>query len=59
MAQPGLGKRFDQPDLVRGADRTRFDRCVEVFQDYCTVSGAVREGIEIRTTVVPPDTRAE
>src|SRR6516225_9981205 len=25
MAEPGLGERLDQLDLVRGADRTRFD----------------------------------
>src|SRR6516225_10555590 len=25
MAEPGLGERLDQLDLVRGADRARFD----------------------------------
>jgi uncharacterized OsmC-like protein len=34
------------------ADRSRFDRCVEIFADYCTVSGAVREGIPIEHLVV-------
>ncbi|HEV8049167.1 MAG TPA: OsmC family protein [Thermoplasmata archaeon] len=29
------------------ADRSRFDHCVEIFPDYCTVSGAVREGVPI------------
>jgi uncharacterized OsmC-like protein len=29
------------------ADRERFDHCVEIFADFCTVSGAVREGIPI------------
>jgi uncharacterized OsmC-like protein len=29
------------------ADRSRFDHCVEIFPDFCTVSGAVREGIAI------------
>jgi organic hydroperoxide reductase OsmC/OhrA len=30
---------------VQESDRDRFDRCVATFADYCTVSGAVREGI--------------
>ena len=29
------------------ADRARFDHCVEIFADFCTVSGAVRDGIPI------------
>lgn len=37
------------------ADRPRFQHCVEVFEDFCTVSGAVREGITLRTEVVPPE----
>jgi organic hydroperoxide reductase OsmC/OhrA len=32
---------------VDAADRARFDHCVEIFADFCTVSGAVREGIPI------------
>jgi uncharacterized OsmC-like protein len=35
------------------ADRGRFDRCVEIFPDFCTVSGAVREGIPIDHRVGP------
>jgi uncharacterized OsmC-like protein len=35
------------------ADRGRFDRCVEIFSDFCTVSGAVRVGIPIDHAVVP------
>jgi uncharacterized OsmC-like protein len=35
------------------ADRGRFERCVEIFPDYCTVSGAVREGIAIEHRVLP------
>ena len=34
-------------------DRTRFDHCVAIFEDFCTVSGAVREGIRIDTRVAP------
>ena len=29
------------------ADRPAFDHCVEIFPDYCTVSGSVRQGIPI------------
>ena len=32
-------------------DRERFDHCVAIFEDFCTVSGAVRVGILIRTEV--------
>ncbi|MFY9716708.1 MAG: OsmC family protein [Thermoplasmata archaeon] len=32
---------------IEEADRARFDRCVEIVPDFCTVSGAVREGIPI------------
>jgi uncharacterized OsmC-like protein len=35
------------------ADRSRFDHCVEIFADFCTVSGAVREGIPIDHRVGP------
>jgi uncharacterized OsmC-like protein len=35
------------------SDRSRFDHCVEIFADYCTVSGAVREGIPIDSHVGP------
>jgi uncharacterized OsmC-like protein len=36
------------------SDRERFDHCVEIFADYCTVSGAVRTGIPIESSVVGP-----
>ena len=35
------------------ADRPRFDHCLEIFEDFCTVSGAVRAGIPIATHVGP------
>jgi len=38
---------------VDEADRSRFDHCVEIFADFCTVSGAVREGIAIDPRVGP------
>jgi uncharacterized OsmC-like protein len=39
-------------------DRARFDHAVEIFADYCTVSGAVREGIRIDSRVAPRDAPA-
>ncbi len=36
------------------ADRERFQRGAGLFEDYCTVTGSVREGVEVRTTVHPP-----
>ncbi len=38
---------------LREEDRASFEHCVEIFDDYCTVSGAVREGIRIDRTVTP------
>jgi uncharacterized OsmC-like protein len=38
---------------VDEADRARFDHCVEIFPDFCTVSGAVREGVPIQHRVAP------
>ena len=32
---------------VRVEDRPKVDRCLEVFADYCPVSGGVRDGIAI------------
>jgi uncharacterized OsmC-like protein len=36
------------------SDRERFDRSVAIFEEYCTVTGSVREGIRVRTLVRPP-----
>jgi uncharacterized OsmC-like protein len=38
---------------IEEADRSRFNHCVEIFPDFCTVSGAVREGIPIDHRVGP------
>jgi organic hydroperoxide reductase OsmC/OhrA len=35
------------------SDRSRFEHCVEIFADFCTVSGAVREGIRIDHHIQP------
>ena len=40
---------------VNEADRARFDHCVEIFEDFCTVSGAVREGAQIASRVGPTE----
>jgi uncharacterized OsmC-like protein len=33
------------------ADRAKAQRCVDLFEDYCTVSQSVRDGIDVRATV--------
>ena len=32
-------------------DRDRVGRCLEVFEDYCVVTGAVRQGVDVRVRV--------
>ncbi len=39
---------------LRPEDRERFDHVVSIFEDYCTVSAAVREGIRVTARVRPP-----
>jgi len=36
---------------LQSEDQARFDHCVSIFEDFCTVTGAVREGIPIETRV--------
>lgn len=38
---------------VDPADVARMSRCLSVFEDYCTVSGSVRQGIDIEVDVTP------
>jgi organic hydroperoxide reductase OsmC/OhrA len=49
----GLDARIECAPLDE-SDRERFDRCVAIFEDYCTVTGSVREGIRVRTQIHPP-----
>jgi uncharacterized OsmC-like protein len=32
-------------------DRTRVARCLEIFENYCTVTQSVRKGIEVTVNV--------
>ena len=32
--------------------KAKIQRCINIFQDYCTVSSSVKEGIDITTNVV-------
>lgn len=41
------------PELRTG-NQARFDRCVSLFEDYCTVTASIREGIDVQVTVEPP-----
>jgi organic hydroperoxide reductase OsmC/OhrA len=48
----GLDARIDCAPIDK-ADQDRFDRCVAIFEEYCTVTGSVREGIRVGTHVGP------
>jgi uncharacterized OsmC-like protein len=32
-------------------DRNRADRCLSIFENYCTVTQSVRKGVEVKVTV--------
>jgi uncharacterized OsmC-like protein len=47
-------KRFEveiDPGLSEG-DRARAERCIALFEDFCTVTAAVREGIVVDARIV-------
>ncbi len=50
-----LGVKIETAPL-RPEDRDRFEHCVAIFEEFCTVSGAVREGIRVTAAVGPRDT---
>lgn len=48
----GMDVTIEAAPLNEG-DRDRFEHCVSIFEDFCTVSGAVREGVKISSEVRP------
>lgn len=38
---------------VAEEDIPRMNRCLELFEDYCTVTGSVRQAIEVNVEVIP------
>jgi len=38
-------------ELHEPADRDRVNRCLEIFENYCVVSGGLRKGIEVGVSV--------
>src|SRR5205807_6626722 len=40
------------PGVAQG-DIARLNRCLEIFEDFCPVTVAVRKGVDVRVTVVP------
>jgi organic hydroperoxide reductase OsmC/OhrA len=38
---------------IAAADEARIGRCLEIFEDYCPVTGAVRAGLDVRVAVTP------
>ncbi len=40
------------PDIAL-EDRQRINRCLEVFEDYCIVTGSLRKGLDISVKVEP------
>ena len=41
-----------RPSVLEG-DIARMGRCLEIFEDFCPVTAAVREGVDVRVTVEP------
>jgi len=39
------------PELEANPDQTRLKRCLEVFENYCVVTGAVRSGFKVDVKV--------
>ena len=41
---------------VEAVDSARLARCEELFEDFCTVTGSVRNGIPVSVSLKQPDT---
>jgi organic hydroperoxide reductase OsmC/OhrA len=41
----------DVESVVEGEPTPRFDRCLEIFEDFCVVTQSVREGIDVDVRV--------
>ncbi|HSL23330.1 MAG TPA: OsmC family protein [Vicinamibacterales bacterium] len=39
---------------IGGGEPAKFDRCAGLFEDYCTVTASIREGITVNVTVGQP-----
>jgi uncharacterized OsmC-like protein len=42
------------PEMAADADPTRVARCEELFEDFCTVTASVRQGIPVNVSVKAP-----
>ncbi len=42
------------PELGPDVDQSRFNRCEQLFEDFCTVTESIRQGIPIRVAVGKP-----
>jgi organic hydroperoxide reductase OsmC/OhrA len=42
-----------EPELAAGQDPAKFERCNELFEDFCVVTQSVRNGIPVDVTVTP------
>lgn len=36
--------------LTQGGDPAKIKRCLEIFENYCVVTGAVREGVQVNVS---------
>jgi organic hydroperoxide reductase OsmC/OhrA len=48
----GISVRLEP--VVAAADRDRLGRCLELFEDFCIVTGSVRSGIDVEVDVALP-----
>ncbi|MEM3655310.1 MAG: OsmC family protein [Thermoprotei archaeon] len=42
------------PEFEGNVDMSQFSRCLELFEKYCVVTGAVRSGIDVSVNVTAP-----